>query len=95
MNRRDFVRNVAGLATSAAASTRMLSAESGGLPDTTSPAKVAHEISVMLWTVFRQLPFDNAWRKSRLGDIETLSSWGSMQTGVTLILIAQTPNAKN
>jgi hydroxypyruvate isomerase len=62
MNRRAFNRSAAGsLLAAAFAKPRLASANSAGeAPD---PGKVPYKLSVMLWTVFRNLPFDQRLEK--------------------------------
>ena len=65
MNRRLFARNLAGMALGAAAGFTGQSPASGAAANPKPPeqAEVPFRFSVMLWTVFRRLPFDQRLEK--------------------------------
>lgn len=63
MNRREFSRNLAGAALGAAALGRPFPVQAGGTPAEGEGAGVPFKLSVMLWTVFRDLPFEERLAK--------------------------------
>lgn len=62
MNRRSFGRNVAG-AVFSGLSLNSLPRALASSPATTKPSTAPYDISVMLWTVFRNLPFEERLEK--------------------------------
>ncbi len=63
MNRRAFVRHLAGAALGAAAFGGSSALSGGSLPPEGEAAGVPFKLSVMLWTVFRKLPFEQRLEK--------------------------------
>jgi hydroxypyruvate isomerase len=63
MNRRTFTRSLAGVVLSAPALRRTLAAQSAGLAAQEQTQTVPYQLSVMLWTVFRDLPFEQRLEK--------------------------------
>src|SRR5882672_6219531 len=58
MNRRSFARTIAG-----AVGAATLVNESNLLPKVAAASEVPYKLSVMLWTVFRDLPFEERLQK--------------------------------
>lgn len=63
MNRREFSKNLAGAALGAAALGRSYPSNAGGAPAAGEGPGVTFKLSVMLWTVFTKLPFDERLAK--------------------------------